>query len=178
MWEIIWINLTYNSPIAQWYSSTVNFDTSCTEGEIRELVKNDFPEASATTVKNVVYALFRTLKESPIGEELEQLIPVEKLTFHRKIYDDVSREAIAYSVYKYAELKEINNVRVLDFYNQETKEGVFRQFGLSKNKFLKALRALNSDSNRVLIAELNMGLDHITLRDDLTSEKALSILAL
>lgn len=178
VWEIIWINLTYNSPIAQWYSSTVNFDTSFTEGEIRELVKNDFPEASATTVKNVVYALFRTLKESPIGEELEQLIPVEKLTFHRKIYDDVSREAIAYSVYKYAELKEINNVRVLDFYNQETKEGVFRQFGLSKNKFLKALRSLNSDSNRVLIAELNMGLDHITLRDDLTSEKALSILAL
>ena len=36
------------------------------------------------------------------------------------------------------------------------------------------LRSLNSEMNRVLIAELNMGLDNITLRDDLTSVTALA----
>ena len=35
--------------------------------------------------------------------------------------------------------------------------------------FEKVLRTLNSTSNRVLVAELNMGLDNITLREDLTS---------
>ena len=45
-------------------------------------------------------------------------------------------------------------------------------------EFLKKLRALSSDTNRVLIAELNMGLDHITIREDLTPQKVLELLAL
>ena len=43
---------------------------------------------------------------------------------------------------------------------------------------MKKLRALSSANNRVLIAELNMGLDHITLRDDLDPLKVLELLAL
>ena len=38
------------------------------------------------------------------------------------------------------------------------------------------MRSLNSDTNRVLVAELNMGLDSITLRDDLNALEALKIL--
>lgn len=176
VWEVIWINLTYNSPIVQWYASNVGFNSFITENDVRELVKNDFPDASATTVKNVVYALFRTLKESPIGEELEQLVPIEKLSFSRKVYEDLSREAIAYSIYKYADAKGIRNLRVQDFYNPTSTDGVAIQFGLSKDKFIKSLRSLSSDTNRVLIAELNMGLDHITLRDDLEAYSTLKIL--
>jgi hypothetical protein len=176
VWEVIWINLTYNSPIVQWYASNVGFNSFFTENDVRELVKNDFPDASATTVKNVVYALFRTLKESPIGEELEQLVPIEKLSFSRKVYEDLSREAIAYSIYKYADAKGIRNLRVQDFYNPTSTDGVAIQFGLSKDKFIKSLRSLSSDTNRVLIAELNMGLDHITLRDDLEAYSTLKIL--
>ena len=177
VWEVIWINLAYNSPIVQWYTSSMSFNTDFTESEVRELVKNDFPEASATTVKNVVYALFRTLKESPIGDELKQLESVEKLSFKREAYEELSREAIAYSVYKYADVKGIKNLRVQDLYSQMSTDGIVPQFGLPKDLFLKALRSLSSDNNRVLVAELNMGLDHITLRDDLTCEKALTILS-
>ena len=46
-------------------------------------------------------------------------------------------------------------------------------FGVPKAVFEKALRTLNSSSNRILVAELNMGLDHITLREDLNSESVL-----
>ena len=38
------------------------------------------------------------------------------------------------------------------------------------------LRSLNSDKNRLVIAELQMGLDHISLRDDISSELALKTL--
>ena len=178
VWEVIWINLAYNSPIVQWYTSSMRFNTCFTESEVRELVKNDFPEASATTVKNVVYALFRTLKESPIGDELKQLESIEKLSFKREPYEELSREAIAYSVYKYADIKGIKNLRVQDLYSQTPTDGIVPQFGLPKDRFLKILRSLSSDNNRVLVAELNMGLDHITLRDDLTCEKALTILSI
>lgn len=39
----------------------------------------------------------------------------------------------------------------------------------SQIDFVKALKVLNSMNNRVLVAELNMGLDSITLRNDLTA---------
>ena len=50
------------------------------------------------------------------------------------------------------------------------------QFGISKDAILKKLRYLSTDTNRVLIAELNMGLDHITLRPDLDSTSVLELL--
>ena len=50
------------------------------------------------------------------------------------------------------------------------------EFGITKTDLIKKLRALSSDANRVLIAELNMGLDHITLRKDLTPMSVLEIL--
>ena len=50
------------------------------------------------------------------------------------------------------------------------------RFGISKNAIFKKLRYLSTESNRVLIAELNMGLDHITLRQDLNSTSVLELL--
>ena len=63
--------------------------------------------------------------------------------------------------------------RVSDLYRLEEEKGAYRQFGLSKNELLKSLRSLSSDADRVLIAELTMGLDHVTLREDLTPLSAL-----
>ena len=56
--------------------------------------------------------------------------------------------------------------------------GPAKEFAISKATFAKLLRRLNSATNRVLIAELNMGLDSITLRDDLTSIDILKQLVL
>ena len=42
--------------------------------------------------------------------------------------------------------------------------------------FERCLRSLNSNINRVLNAELNMGLDSITLREDLTPLSCLQML--
>ena len=62
-------------------------------------------------------------------------------------------------------------MRVSDFYNTETEDGPYRQFGISHMALVKNLRYLSSEKNRVLVAELNMGLDHIKLEDGLTTEK-------
>ena len=57
-------------------------------------------------------------------------------------------------------------MRVSDIYRDEAESGIYKEFLLPKTEFLKNLRFLSS-GNRVLIAELSMGLEHITLRDDL-----------
>lgn len=89
--------------------------------------------------------------------------------FKRTIYEDVSASSLAYSLYKYAESVGYMQFRVADLYDVETKHGPVVEFGIGKTEFEKALRTLNSANNRLLIAELNMGLDHITLRDDLNA---------
>ena len=174
-WEVIWINLTYNAPIAKWYKENVDWNFSFSQADIQELVKNDYPSDSLTTIKNIVYALFRTLKESPIGN-MGLLLEKDKLQYQKIPYEYLSREAVAYSLYKYSENKSIKSFRIADLYSPDNKQGAYKEFGIPKSEFEKHLRSLNSDVNRILIAELNMGLDHITLRDDLTSLIALSIL--
>ena len=67
-------------------------------------------------------------------------------------------------------------MRVSDFYDDEADCSTSRIFGLSQDTFEKGLRSLNSEKNRVLIAELSMGLQHITLRDDLNSKNVVGIM--
>lgn len=180
VWQIVWINLSYGSPIAKWYKEKVDWNKEFTEEDIRDMVQADYPADNKTTIKNIVYALFRTFNESPIGE-MGLLTKVDTLSGRKILYkkqpaEDISREAIAYSLYKFAEEKGIRSFRISDLYAPDVTTGIYKEFGITKSELEKALRSLNSESNRVLIAELNMGLDHITLREDLSSETILDIL--
>ena len=58
-------------------------------------------------------------------------------------------------------------------YKDDATAGISKEFRTTKKVFEGLLRSLNSDMNRVIIAELNMGLDNITLRDDLNPLTAL-----
>lgn len=102
--------------------------------------------------------------------------PVNKDSFARLPYEGLSPEAIAYSIYKYAYKKNILSLRIADFYNLESNGGVAKEFAIPKSILEKGLRSLNSNNNRVLVAELNMGLDSITLRDDLSPMTCLKML--
>ena len=167
VWQIIWINLSYKSPIAKWYKENVKWGTEFTFSDIEELVKMDYPDVSPKTVHNIVYALFRTFKESPIGEN-GQLRSIDKQRYKKEEYFGIEKYAVAYSLFKYAEEKNIRSFRVQDFYDENNSLGIYRELGISKNDLVSNLRALNSDNNRVIIAELNMGLDNITLLDGVT----------
>ncbi len=173
VWEIIWINLTYNSFIAGWFSRNIAHGTQYSQKLMEEMIRDQYPSYKEKTVHNAVYQIQRTLRESPIGSQINQMSVIDKETSLRGEYEDISEEAIAYSLYKYAEIHGVHSLRVSDFYQESCEGGPYREFGISKSVFEKALRTLNSASNRVLVAELNMGLDHINLREDLTSETAL-----
>ena len=175
VWEVIWINLTYNAPIAKWYKENVTWDSAFTQVDIAEQVKMDYPDTAAKSIGNIVYALFRTFRESPIGE-WGLLTEIDKLRYRKNGYNAVSRSAIAYSMYKMADETGIRTFRVSNLYSGDALRGPYKEFGLSKKTFEGLLLSLNNDANRLLTAELQMGLDHITLRDDLTAEKVLELL--
>lgn len=179
LWELIHINLAYNSPLVKWYLSAVNINSETGRKELDKLAVEYFQQTfKNTTITYAVQALVQTFKYSPIGEEHLQFVcqDAKGTVFKRLSYNELSPEAVAYSLYKYAQEKGIKMLRVSDLYRPEEESGPYREFGISKNELQKKLRFLSSDKNRVLIAELAMGLDHITLRDDLDQLTALKSL--
>lgn len=174
-WEIVWINLTYSSFIVNRFVSRIAPGKSFDKKYLADEISASESVSSLSTLNNAVGALMDMFKNSPIGEDLMQGEELDKKRI-RRAYEDLSLEALAYSLYLYGEKNEISEFRVADFYNSVEHKGVAMEFGITKTDLIKKLRALSSDANRVLIAELNMGLDHITLRKDLTPMSVLEIL--
>lgn len=176
VWEIIWINLSYNSFIVNWFNCNITVNSEYCSKDMEILIQEQYPSYKPKTIHNAVYQLQRTLKESPIGTNFSQMEPVSKDKFSRMPFESLSPEAIAYSIYKYASNKNILSLRVADFYAPDVNGGIVKEFAIPKSIFISGLRSLNSNINRVLVAELNMGLDSITLREDLTPISCLKML--
>ena len=88
--------------------------------------------------------------------------------YKRSSYSSLSDAGFAYSLYKYGNSKGIKSLRVSDFYEEDCEGGPAKEFCLTKSDMEKMLRSLNSANNRILIAELNMGVDNISLTKDLS----------
>lgn len=170
IWSLIWINLSYNSELVKWFVNNVNASQLFNSTILAEQSMEHFASSfSRTTIEYAFQALVQVFNYSPIGDYLLQGEKVDKKSLTRNEYTGISEVAVAYSLYKFAENNNAYSLRVKDFYDTEYENGVAKEFCLSSSTFEKALRTLNSAKDRVLIAELNMGLNHITLMKELTS---------
>lgn len=179
VWELIFIGLCYNSEICSWFHSAINYNRSYTREEMDIILQDSYPELKDRTLRNPFNSLLNTFKESPLGSS----IPVgvlgkeqNKVTLIRQSHDGISLVALAYSLYRYAERKKRYSLNVSEFYDENQTEGIYRQFGISKDTLESLLLSLQEESNHVLRVELNMGLDNIILREDLTSVDVLKLM--
>ena len=175
VWEITWINLVYNSFIVNWYANNVVKEIPFNAHYLEDMISEQYPTYKEKTIHNEVYQIQRTIKESPIGFILGQLETLSNNNMVRHGHNELSTAAIVYSLYRYAQKKGTFSLKVSDLYEETAENGVFKEFAISKSAFEKSLRTLNSMSNRIIVAELNMGLDSITLRQDITPIDALRI---
>lgn len=170
IWEIIWINLTCNSEMCSWYIYNIGYNKPYPKAEVEALMEDSLNMYSGSVRKNALGSLQNAFVSSPLGEKLRVgYITKEsnKPVFNRIPYNDISLVAVAYSLYRYAERQKRHSLTVSEFYDDEQKEGVYRQFGINRKTFEKLLLSLQEESNHVLNVELNMGLDNIILREDL-----------
>lgn len=174
VWEIIWVNLVRNSFICHWFAARVKPGMTYNKKSLTDLFIDEFQSMyGKRTVENAIAALLGTFANSPIGERFGLYVNPDKGTATRNYSEELSDETVAYSVYCYAETHNSKMLSVSDFYRDEVQDGINVEFGFPKEYTKKKLRNLNSANNRVLIAELNMGLESISLRDDLTPISAL-----
>ncbi len=177
VWEIIWINLSYNSPLVKWFVNNIKPETAYSKKILQGIYEDQYSEGY-TTFKYSLDALYNTFTSSPIGDIFHQKEQLTKFDDIRKPHNDVSDIAVAYSLYKYGRAHYITSFRVEDLYSSNDGTGVFFEFCLGKSKFEKILRTLDSYSPRILTAELNMGLDNITLHQEWNEIDVLKLLTL
>ena len=177
IWELIWTNFAYGSVLSNWFINTIKPEQVFSKPMLDELALNEF-DGAKNTITYAIGGFMQVFKYSPIGDILNQGQTDDNKSYTRKQHSELSEVALAYSIYKYAETKGILSLSVSDFYGEECETGPAKEFGITKSIFTKLLRQLNSATNRVLIAELNMGLNSITLREDLKSMDILKQLVL
>lgn len=175
VWEIIWINLSYNSPLIKWFINNVRIK-SCYSKKILQGIYEEQYNEGYTTFKYSLDALYNTFTASPIGHVFHQKDELTKSEDTRSPYNDISDIAVAYSIYKYGERHYIKSFRIEDLYNGNDGTGIYFEYGVDKDVLEKNLRKLDSFSPKILTAELNMGLDNITLLDNLNSVSILTLL--
>lgn len=176
IWDVILTNLAYNSFIFRWFVQNIKMGDDYDRKTLETLINEQGYASKGKTVTNAVGAFMQTLAYSPIGEDKKYGALQENKFRVREINDNVSKEGLAYCLYKYAEKTGTRYLKVSDFFGEECVNGPYKVLGLARHKFVDLLKALNSSDNRVLIAELARGLDSITLRDDLDSTSCLKAL--
>lgn len=95
VWEIIWINLCYNSAVAHWFSANTSFALPTALKPLSEALYEQGLAKSSSTAQNAIVALGETLKKSPIGADLGQFVLVDKTNGTRNSYNELSLEATA-----------------------------------------------------------------------------------
>ena len=176
VWEILWINLSINSLAVRFYTAMINFHRQYTKAEILEYMVEEFEGINSNTLKNPLGALcnmFGITEQTIIGDQLQQGKIIAKGntvdTIARYPHSSISLCAVAYSLFRYAERQNRFLLTISELYDENQREGIYRQFGIEKDTLASLLYSIQEESNHVLRVELNMGLDNIILRDDLKS---------
>lgn len=179
VWEIIFINLCHNSEICHWFQTCIDFDRVYSRAELDVILQDKYPDLKGRTLSNPLNSLINTFKECSLSKEYSIIALTKesgKLTVMRNTYNEISLVAVAYSLYLYAESKDRRSLTISEFYAEGQDEGIYREFGLDRSVFERILRTLQEERNHVLNVQLNLGLDNINLRDDISSEDILKMM--
>ncbi|MFW5890710.1 MAG: 4Fe-4S binding protein, partial [bacterium] len=165
-YQLILINLYHNSSLLKWYIDNIPVNNSLNTNELSILAK-EYTFLAETTIKHSINSLVNLFDTTPLGEELKiGFITKEKnVRYIEKIgTDNVSNEAILYSLYKLKEINSRDNFRVSEFYDENFEGGPYKIFGINKDKLIQKLRFISEDT-KLIDVDLNQGLDNIFLKD-------------
>lgn len=177
-WEILWVNFYYNSLIIKWYVENIPFNSVYSKDDLEELLRINYQELQPRTRNNALSSILYLFKYSNLHKiKIGTNEKKGSTTYISKMpYDDVSLTTVAYSLYRYANSKNRYNLTVSELYAPEQKQGIYKEFGVSKERFQNILRTLQENKNGIVKVDLVMGLDNISLREDLTYTEVLKLL--
>ncbi|MDR0606155.1 MAG: phosphoadenosine phosphosulfate reductase family protein [Bacteroidales bacterium] len=178
VWEILWINFVSNSIIINWYIQKIPLQSKFKRTEIDALLIDSYLEMQSRTLTNAVDSLAYLFKYSKIENiKVGKNEKIGKDTIISRFpNDNVNPLSVAYSLYRYAKENDRYNFTVSELYDEKETRGIYKEFGLSKERFENILRGLQENKYKIVQVDLQMGLDNISLREDLTPLSVLKLL--
>ena len=178
-WEIILVNLYYNSNIFQWFLDKLKWNIKTNKNDMLALLEDSFQESSPRTLSNALQALFNTFEQAN-SDFIKDIVIIEKNGTKKILYkkgtNNVSTYGILYSLYKYAEKTNRYSFTVSELFSEETAGGPYKIFGISKSILENKLRSLQENQYRLLEVALVADLDTINLRNDVTPVESIKLL--
>ncbi len=167
VWQIVWVNLAFNSTIVKWYVEKVQNEIAYSKPELLIQLKEDYPNFKEGTLDNPLSALFNTFENSPLGSSLEIGV-IQKRGNIRSVVkiggNFISSATIAYLIYKFARQRNCFELTVSDLYNEAGNPS--KLLGVSTDYFLNCLRSLQEEGKDIVKVDLLGGLDNIHLCED------------
>jgi phosphoadenosine phosphosulfate reductase len=100
IWEIIFVNLYYNSNIWNWYFNVIDWNKKLEKSELLDALTDSFDGSSKRTLSNALQSLLNTFEQSN-SEFVENISVVEKNGNKRTIYkkgtNNIDSVSILYS---------------------------------------------------------------------------------
>jgi len=168
-YQIIWINLFYNSSVVKWYLQNIKWNTTISIDElIKILVSNNVNERTA---RSGISSLANMFDSVPYFQELKIGI-INKQKGQRYIEkigtDNIHPIAILYSIYRYAISKNRYRLTVSEFYREDNKDGgPYLIFGISRPALENILRGLQESLRELIKVDIVADLDNIYLSEDI-----------
>jgi len=180
-WELIWINLSYNSRVVNWYANTTRWDVTYSKEELKQMISEEYQDLSEGVLGNVITALVNTFDKSPLGSEVKLGILEKKGRAVKGITkvgpgDRIHPMTVAYSLYKYVHENDHKTLTVSELYDDGCIGGPYKLFGITKSVLENTLRWLQENKNEIVQVELVAGLDNISLNEDLSPIQVLDYL--
>jgi phosphoadenosine phosphosulfate reductase len=168
-YQIIWINLFYNSPVVKWYLQNIKWNVSVLIDElVKILISNGVNERTA---KNGIRSLIEIFDNTPYFQEfkLGRTKKIDGKKYIQKIGSDhIHPIAILYSIYRYAIFKNKFNLTVSEFYREDNKDGgPYLIFGISRPALENILRGLQENIKDLIKVDIIADLDNIYLSDSI-----------
>lgn len=178
-WEIIWINLAFNSIIINTYVKYFDNNVKYSEKDLLEQLKMLYPNLNEKTLENPIKALINMMKDNSLFGYVEDSIPssdnlkmgvlsiINRENYLTKIgNNNVSKVSICYLLYMIAECEGMYEYLVSDFYENNENLGPYKMFNLSEGEFKRILFSLANDG--YLSVDLAAGLQNIHLKKEFT----------
>jgi phosphoadenosine phosphosulfate reductase len=181
-WAIIWSNLGYNSTIVKWYMLYVPSGEVYEKGELVYMLGDDYSESQRD---NAVTALAELFRHSPIGDVLQQGIPLpagNSFKFNKRGWETPDDVALLYSLYKWAEktsrynftLSQMESARIEKSTNYVGIDPI-SMFALDPSKFKDMLQTLALQYDKYIRVSFVADLDNVTLFPELSSLNVLDL---
>jgi phosphoadenosine phosphosulfate reductase len=168
IYEIIFINLHYNSNLINLFLHNLPFQNKkISFKELEKIIENKLDYLKKITIKNIVATLFNFFDTTPLGKDLKigYITKEKNIRYIQKIgSNDISNEAILYSLYKLKEHLKRDDFRVSEFYEDGFEGGPYKIFGIDKETLINKLKFISEDT-KLIDVNLIQGLDNVFLKD-------------